>query len=219
MLIVFLGPPGAGKGTQASRVSAKYGMPKISTGDMLREAVSTGTELGRRVASIMDAGELVDDATMAQVVRERLLQDDVATGAILDGYPRTRVQAEGFDALLAGTPFGSVDLVIFLDVPEDQLVSRLSNRRACPSCGANYHLQLHPPATEGVCDRCGASLVQREDDSEHVVRDRLAVYRRQTEPLVEYYRGRGVLERIDGSQGIDAVFVELDEVISRAVRA
>lgn len=219
MLIVFLGPPGAGKGTQASRVSAKYGMPKISTGDMLREAVAAGSELGQRVASIMDAGDLVDDETMAQVVRERLMQDDVATGAILDGYPRTRVQAEGFDALLAGTPFGSVDLVIFLDVPEDHLVSRLSNRRACPSCGANYHLQFHRPATEGACDRCGGSLVQREDDAEHVVRDRLAVYRSQTEPLVAYYRGRGVLERIDGNQGIDAVFGEIDDIISRAVRA
>jgi len=219
MLIVFLGPPGAGKGTQASRVSAKYGMPKISTGDMLREAVAAGSDLGQRVASIMDAGVLVDDATMAQVVRERLLKEDVTTGAILDGYPRTRVQAEGFDALLAGTRHGSVDLVVFLDVPEDRLVERLSNRRACPSCGANFQLDLNPPAKAGVCDRCGAGLVQREDDSEQVVRDRLEVYRRQTEPLVAYYRDHGVLERFDGADSIGDVFVAIDEVISRAVRA
>ena len=216
MLIVFLGPPGAGKGTQASRVSAKYGLPKVSTGDMLREAVAAGSELGARVAEIMDSGALVDDATMADVVRERLSHDDVATGVILDGYPRTRVQAEGFDTLLADTALGGVDLVLFLDVTEDRLVSRLADRRACPDCGANYHLQFSRPAEDGVCDRCGGRLVQREDDREEVVRDRLQVYREQTEPLVTYYRDHGVLVDVDGSGSIDEVFGLIDAAVAEA---
>lgn len=219
MLIVFLGPPGAGKGTQASRVSAKYGMPKISTGDMLREAVAVGSDLGQRVASIMDAGELVDDATMAQVVRERLMKADVASGAVLDGYPRTTVQAEGLDALLVGSAHSTVDLVVFLDVAEDELISRLSTRRTCPDCGANFHLEFKAPAETDVCDRCGGSLAQREDDQKDVVRDRLAVYVRQTEPLVRYYRDHGVLATIDGSGSTEEVFDRIDQHIATAVRA
>lgn len=219
MLLVFLGPPGAGKGTQASRLSAKHGIPKISTGDMLREAVAAGSELGQRVKAIMDAGNLVDDVTMAEVVRQRLGQPDVAAGAILDGYPRTRQQAESFDDLLRASGQQGVDLVVFLDVPEAALIGRLTRRRACPGCGANYHLEFHPPATEGACDRCGAALVQRDDDREDVVRDRLRVYRELTEPLIEYYAGRRLLERIDGEGGIDEVFRRVDGALMRAVRS
>lgn len=218
MLVVFLGPPGAGKGTQASRLSTKYGLPKVSTGDMLREAVSAGSPLGQHVRSIMDAGVLVDDATMGEVVRERLGQPDAAGGAILDGYPRTQAQAEELAAIL-GVRGGSVDLVLFLEVPEETLVERLSCRRACPECGANYHLIFNPPAQAGRCDRCGGRLVQREDDREDVVRERLAVYADLTEPLVECYRRRGILHRVDGTGTIDAVWQRVDSVMGRAVQA
>jgi len=219
MLVVFLGPPGAGKGTQAGRLSAKYGLPQVSTGDMLREAVAAGSELGRRVQSIMDAGELVDDATMEAVVEERLRQPDAHGGAIMDGYPRTRVQAESFERLLASGRHGAVDLVLFLEVAEETLVQRLSHRRACSQCNANYHLEFKPPATGGTCDRCGGTLVQREDDREEVVRDRLAVYRTATQPLVSYYRTRGLLYEIDGAGSIDEVFSRADAAMAGAVSA
>lgn len=217
MLIVFLGPPGAGKGTQASRLSAKYGLVKISTGDMLRVAVAEGSELGQRVKSIMDSGELVDDTTMAEVVRVRLAQPDARAGAILDGYPRTLPQAETLDGILADE--GGVGTVLFLDVPERVLVERLSRRRACPECGANYHLTFNPPAVADRCDRCDASLIQREDDREEVVRERLTVYRRQTAPLVDYYDGRDLLCKIDGTGSIDEVWGRIDGAMSEAVRA
>lgn len=218
MLVVFLGPPGAGKGTQASRLSAKYALPKVSTGDMLREAVKAGNDLGRRVRQIMDAGELVDDDTMAEVVRVRLAQPDATSGAILDGYPRTLAQAETLDTILAG-PDAGVDLVLFLDVPEAVLVERLSRRRACPECGANYHLTFSPPERDGRCDRCGAELVQREDDRENVVRERLQIYADQTEPLVGYYRQRDLLKRIDGTGSIDDVWSRVDGAMSATVRS
>lgn len=213
MLVVFLGPPGAGKGTQASRLSAKYGLVKISTGDMLRAAVTAGSELGERVRSIMETGELVDDATMAEVVRVRLAQDDARSGAILDGYPRTLAQAETLEEILDG-----VDVVLFLNVPEPELIDRISKRRACPDCGANYHLTHRAPATEGICDRCGGRLIHRDDDREEVVRERLAVYRAQTEPLVDYYRTRGLLAEIDGTGSIDSVWERIDGAMSEAVR-
>lgn len=219
MLLVFLGPPGAGKGTQASRLSAKHGIAKVSTGDMLREAVAAKTELGDRVRTIMDEGRLVDDETMGEVVRERLMHADVAAGAILDGYPRTRRQAEQFDALLQSTGRSGVDLVLLLDVPEAALVQRLSKRRACPQCGANYHLEFHPPMAAGICDRCGAGLVQRDDDREQVVLDRLRVYRELTEPIAEYYEQQGLLQRVDGTGKIDEVFRRVDGALTRAVRS
>ncbi len=219
MLVVFLGPPGAGKGTQAARLSAKYGLPQISTGDMLREAVATGSELGQRVQAIMDAGDLVDDETMGRVVRERLGQPDAESGALMDGYPRNRVQAEFLDSLLAAGGRGEVDVVLYLDVAEELLVDRLSKRRACPDCNANYHLDFRAPATDGVCDRCGGQLIQREDDREEVVLERLAVYRSVTEPLVVYYRCRGLLSEIDGAGTIDEVFACVDGAMAEAVRA
>ncbi len=219
MMLVFLGPPGAGKGTQATRLAAKYGVPQVSTGDMLRDAVATGTELGLRVKSIMDAGRLVDDVTLADLVRDRLGQPDTAGGAILDGYPRNTGQAATLETLLAETPHQSVDRVLFLDVPEEILVDRLSNRRACPSCNANFHLVFKPPADGTRCDRCGAELIQREDDREDVVRDRLRIYRDSTAPLVEYYERLGLLVRLDGDGTIDDVWGRVDRAMSEAVSA
>jgi len=219
MLLVFLGPPGAGKGTQATRLAAKYGVPQVSTGDMLREAVAAGTDVGLRAKSIMDSGALVDDVTLADLVRDRLDQSDTSGGAILDGYPRNTAQAAALEALLADTPHHAVDRVLFLDVAEEILVDRLSKRRACPSCNANFHLAFKPPADGSHCDRCGAELVQREDDREGVVRDRLRVYRDSTAPLVEHYERLGLLLRIDGDGTIDDVWGRVDGAMSEAVRA
>jgi adenylate kinase len=218
MLVVFLGPPGAGKGTQAARLSAKYGVPQVSTGDMLREAVAAGTEVGLRAKSTMDAGQLVDDTTLADIVRERLGRPDAAAGAILDGYPRNPAQAETLDALLMATPHQRVDRVLFLDVPEDILVDRLSKRRACPGCNANFHLAFNPPADGETCDRCGTRLVLRDDDREDVVRDRLRVYRASTAPLVDYYDQRQQLVRIEGNGSIDSVWTMVDAAMAEAVR-
>lgn len=218
MLIVFLGPPGAGKGTQASRLSTKYGLPKISTGDMLREAVAAGSRLGERVRSIMDAGELVPDDTMAAVVERRLERPDCAEGAILDGYPRNRGQAETLDELAERLSHGSVDLVFLLVVPEVELLRRLTGRRVCVECGDNYHVEFRPPRQEGVCDRCGGELRQRPDDREEAIRERLRVYREQTAPLVDYYRQRRVLAEISGEGDVDEVFGRVDREMDLAVR-
>ena len=219
MLVVFLGPPGGGKGTQAARLSTKYGLPKVSTGEMLREAVAAGTPLGAVVRGIMEAGELVDDETMAKVVDQRLRQAEASEGVIMDGYPRTRGQAETLDELVRETGLGQVDLVLLLSVPEADLVARLSGRRACPQCGANYHVSFKPPRTEGVCDRCGSSLQQREDDREEAIRERFSVYHRTTEPVADYYRVRGVLREINGSGTIDDVFARVDDAMAGAVRS
>ena len=219
MLIVFLGPPGAGKGTQAARISAKYGLPRVSTGDMLRESVAAGTELGKSVQAIMDAGDLVPDDTMLAVVEDRLSKPDVSEGVILDGFPRTRGQAEEFARRATAQGQRQVDLVVLLDVREEELVGRLAGRRACPECKANYHLEFKPPVEPGVCDRCGSDLIQRPDDRESSVRERLQVYRDLTMPLVGFYRDAGVLRRVDGSGDIDGVFERVDEVVGEAVHA
>lgn len=219
MLVVFLGPPGAGKGTQAARLSTKYGLPKISTGDMLRGAVAAGSELGGRVKAIMESGELVPDGIMAAVVEERLGQPDCGNGAILDGYPRTRPQAEELDGLVGRLSLGQVNLVLLLQVPRAELVRRLSGRRTCPACGANYHVEFHPPRVEGVCDRCGAQLEQRADDREEAVVERLSVYEERTAPLVDYYRTRGVLQEVDGRGTVEEVFARVDGVMSETVRS
>jgi adenylate kinase len=216
MIVVFLGPPGAGKGTQAIRVADKYGLPMVSTGDMLREAVAAGSELGAKVKSIMESGDLVDDETMAAVVEDRLGKPDCSAGVLLDGYPRTAPQAQSLDPLLARIDMGSVGLVIMLDVAEAEVVRRISGRRSCPGCGSNYHVTFQPPKTESVCDQCGGDLIQRADDKEDVVRERLSVYRRMTEPLVDYYRQRGVLAEIDGSGTVEEIFSRVDAVMAGA---
>ncbi len=208
--VVLLGAPGTGKGTQSKKLSAKYGLPHISTGDILRNAVKMGTDLGMKAKSIMDRGELVPDEVILGIIKNRLAKPDCKKGFLLDGFPRTLAQAEGFDRL------DSVNCAIQIDVPSDVLVKRLVLRRTCSSCGAMYHLEYHPPRVEGVCDICGAALVQREDDSESVVKSRFRVYVEKTEPLIGYYRQKGVLYNVDGNQDIETVFSEIVQIIEAA---
>lgn len=211
--VVLLGAPGSGKGTQAERIVARYGLPHISTGDMLRAAVATGTEMGREAKRFMDAGELVPDEVVIGVVRERLTEDDAREGFLLDGFPRTIDQAERLDALLAGAG-RALTHVIRLDVPEEELVERLAGRRLCRVCGKGYHVVFDPPAREGVCDACGGELYQRDDDDEATVRNRLAVYRAQTEPLVEHYRPQGILGTASGGGKMpDEVFEQVVAIL------
>lgn len=208
MRIILLGPPGAGKGTQAEFISEQLGIPRISTGDMLRAAVSAGTELGRRAKSIMDAGELVPDELILELVRERLSQPDCAKGFLLDGFPRTLAQAEGLRKL--GVP---IDLVLEIALDDEEIVRRLSGRRVHPASGRTYHVLYNPPRVEGRDDVTGEPLVQRDDDREETIRNRLRVYHEQTEPLVEYYRrlsSSGAPDapryvRIDGSGSVEEV--------------
>jgi adenylate kinase len=214
MRVVLLGPPGAGKGTQARRLAARWSVPQVATGDMLREAVARGTTLGLEARRYMDAGELVPDSVIIGLVRERLAQPDGRKGFVLDGFPRTAAQAEALDQLLEaeGTP---LDRVVLFQVPDEEPVARLSGRRVCRGCGRNYHLTLSPPRTAGVCDHCGGELYQRTDDEEATVRRRLAVYARDTRPLVEYYRRRGLLATIAGTGSVDAVQADLIEATER----
>lgn len=206
--IVMLGPPGAGKGTQAKKLAASFGIPQISTGDMLREAVRNGTELGKMAKGYMDAGGLVPDDVVIGIVRERLSAADCAAGFILDGFPRTIPQAEALDRVTRdlGRPIGTV---LSLEVDEQELVERLCGRRSCPACGAMFHVRFNPPRKEGVCDACGGNLVQREDDREETIRKRLENYRKSTEPLIAYYRGTGVLRDVKATGDIEAIFAAI----------
>jgi len=208
MRVVLLGPPGAGKGTQARRLATRWSVPQIATGDMLREAVAHGTKLGLEARRYMDAGELVPDSVIIGLVRERLAQPDGRKGFVLDGFPRTAAQAEALDQLLEaeGTP---LDRVVLFQIADEDLVARLTGRRVCRNCGRNYHVTLSPPRTSGVCDHCGGELYQRTDDEEATVRRRLAVYVRDTRPLVDYYRRRGLLATISGAAAVDAVQADL----------
>jgi len=202
--LVFLGPPGAGKGTQARELAAEWGVPQIATGDMLREAASAGTALGRQAKTYMDRGALVPDDVIIGLIAERLAQPDAKRGFILDGFPRTIPQAEALDRLLKdlGRP---LDRVVFLDVSEPELLRRLTGRRSCPVCQATYHLVSAPPRQADVCDRCGNALIQRVDDREETVRKRLAVYADQTAPLLDYYRNQRLLASISGEGDPDTV--------------
>ena len=211
MKLVLLGPPGAGKGTQAERIKARYGIPHLSTGDMLREAVAADTAVGRRARAIMDAGRLVPDDVMNRLVAERIVQPDCAPGFILDGFPRTLAQAEALDALLDGRG-ERLDRVLELAVDDDALVERISGRFACAECGAGYHDRFKQPKVAGVCDVCGSrEFIRREDDKAETVRARLEAYHAQTAPLLPYYRDRGLLTTVDGMAGIDEVTAEIFE--------
>jgi adenylate kinase len=210
--LVFLGPPGAGKGTQARLLSGRYGIPAIATGDMLREAVAAGTPLGKEAKRAMDAGVLVPDEVVIGLVGERLDREDAKKGFILDGFPRTVPQAEALGELL--TARGEVlDRVVAFELSEVELVRRLTGRRVCRQCGTNFHLVSSPPKRAGVCDRCGGELYQRGDDNEATVTRRLAVYRRETQPLLDYYGRQGLLLTIAGEGGVEAIF----DAIVRAV--
>lgn len=215
--VILLGSPGAGKGTQAKRLQAEYNWPQISTGDILREAVRNQTPLGVAAKKVMDEGRLVDDATIAALVEERLVQADCAHGFILDGFPRTLVQADMLDAMLqrlAETPGCGVDLcVINIHVPEDIVRKRLVGRRTCAGCGRIYNIYFEPTDGRDVCQACGGTLVQRSDDREEVVNRRLAVYLKQTEPLIAYYAARGCFHQLDGTREIDSIYHDLSRLL------
>lgn len=204
MNLIMLGPPGAGKGTQASRIADRYDIPHISTGDMFRANLKQGTELGEEARGYMDAGELVPDDLVIRMVDDRLSWDDAQDGWVLDGFPRTTPQAEALDELLAerGDP---IDVVLRFAVDDEEVVERLSGRRVCRECGAVYHVSANPPSEEGVCDVCGGELYQRDDDQEEVIRTRLASYAEDTEPLEDFYAGRDVLRDVKAVGEIDDV--------------
>jgi adenylate kinase len=197
MKIMFVGPPGAGKGTQAARIAARYGIPHISTGDMLREEIRNETALGKQAKGYIDAGDLVPDDVIIGMVKERIARPDAKNGFLLDGFPRTRPQAEELDAIT------SLDVVINLYVPDDKIVHRICGRRVCNACGATYHESML--ANSGVCPRCGEGLSVRSDDNESSVRQRIAVYKERTEPLIAYYTEKGILRDVVGSGGIDMI--------------
>lgn len=205
MKIVMLGAPGAGKGTQAKMIAAKYQIPHISTGDIFRSNIKNGTELGKKAKEYMDQGLLVPDELTVDLVIDRLGQDDCRNGYILDGFPRTIPQAEALDAALAKQG-AKMDYAVNVDVPDENIVSRMSGRRACTGCGATYHI-VHNPSSKGdVCEVCGETLVLRDDDKPETVQKRLAVYHEQTQPLIDYYTGQGILRTVDGTQTMDGVF-------------
>lgn len=212
MNLILLGPPGAGKGTQAQMIVERYHIPQISTGDILRAAVKEGTPLGKKAKVFMDQGQLVPDEVVIGIIDERLKALDCDPGFILDGFPRTIAQAEALQPIL--TKIGkSIDHVINIEVNSEELVRRLTGRRTCKNCGAMFHLLFHPSKREGICDRCGGTLYQREDDKEETIRTRLKEYERQTAPLIEYYRRKSTLRSIQGVGGTDQIFEQIVRVL------
>lgn len=212
MHILLMGPPGAGKGTQAANLVTEFGIPHISTGDMFRAAVKEGTELGRQAKACMDAGKLVPDEVTIGIVRERMAKDDCRKGCILDGFPRTVEQADALTGILKELGL-SLTCVLNINVPAEDLIERAVGRRICRKCGATYHVKFHPPKAEGTCDACGGDLYQRADDSAETMKNRLAVYEESTRPLIEYYRKAGIYKEVDGRQSIDKVTKDLVDVL------
>ena len=212
MRIIMLGAPGAGKGTQAKKIAEKYGIPHISTGDIFRANIKNGTELGKKAKTYMDQGLLVPDELTCDLVVDRIQQDDAKNGYVLDGFPRTIPQAEVLDKEL--TKLGdSVDFAVDVDVPDENIIRRMSGRRACLNCGATYHIVNIPPKKEGICDVCGSELVLRDDDQPETVKNRLKVYHEQTQPLIEYYTGKGVLRTVDGTLPMEEVFDAIVKIL------
>ncbi|MCR5053975.1 MAG: adenylate kinase [Lachnospiraceae bacterium] len=212
MKIIMLGAPGAGKGTQAQKIAAKYDIPHISTGDIFRANIKNNTELGKKAKEYMDQGLLVPDELTCDLVTDRIQQDDCKNGFILDGFPRTIPQAEALTNALnkLGT---AMDYAIDVDVPDENIVNRMSGRRACLKCGATYHIVTIPPKKEGICDKCGAELVQREDDAPETVQKRLTVYHEQTQPLIDYYKKAGILKTVDGTKDLEDVFKSITDIL------
>jgi adenylate kinase len=209
VILVFLGPPGAGKGTQAKLLSQRMGFLHIATGDLLREAVKNQTPLGKKAKEYMDRGELVPDELIVQLIEETMPKDG---SVILDGFPRTVNQALALEEMLKGKG-EKISKVLFFDVPDEVIIDRLSGRRVCSKCSAVYHVKYNPPKVEGVCDLCGGTLVQRDDDKEEVVRKRLEVYRKQTQPLVEFYQERGIIYKLDAGKGVEELFEEVKGLV------
>lgn len=212
MKIIMLGAPGAGKGTQAKKIAAKYDIPHISTGDIFRANIKSGTELGNKAKTYMDQGLLVPDELVVDLVVDRVKQEDCARGYVLDGFPRTIPQAEALTKALAAIG-EKMDYAIDVNVPDENIVHRMSGRRACVGCGATYHLEYAPTKTEGICDACGKELILRDDDKPETVKKRLGVYHEQTQPLIDYYTNAGILKTVDGTVDINDVFQTIVDIL------
>lgn len=212
MKIIMLGAPGAGKGTQAIMISEKYGIPHISTGDIFRANIKNGTELGKKAREYMDQGLLVPDELTCDLVVDRISRDDCSKGYILDGFPRTIPQAQALDRALDNMKT-SLDYAIDVDVPDENIVNRMSGRRACPGCGATYHVVFRAPQKEGICDECGEKLITRSDDLPETVQKRLTVYHDQTQPLIDYYEKKGILKTVDGTKHVEEVFSDITSIL------
>ena len=212
MKIVMLGAPGAGKGTQAQMIAEKFGLPHISTGDIFRANIKNGTELGKKAKAFMDAGQLVPDELTVELLLDRVKVDDCAKGYVLDGFPRTIPQAQVLTDTLAKTG-EQIDYAIDVDVPDSNIVARMSGRRSCPKCGASYHISFIPPKKEGICDNCGSELIQRPDDKPETVQNRLSVYHEQTQPLIDFYKDKGVLRTVDGTKDMKEVFQAISAIL------
>ena len=214
MRLLIMGRPGAGKGTQAVNIREFYEIPHISTGDMFREAIKEGTKLGLLAKSYMDQGGLVPDDVTIGIVKERLLKDDAKKGFLLDGFPRTILQAEALDSFLNEQGI-KLDAVLNVDVPAEKLIRRMVGRRVCKTCGATYHVEFNPPKKDGICDNCGATLIQRADDTEATAKNRLEVYDRNTAPLLEYYEKQNILKVVNGDKPLDEVFESIKESLKK----
>ncbi|MGL5614850.1 MAG: adenylate kinase [Sarcina sp.] len=212
MKIVLLGPPGAGKGTQAKSISNRYSIPHISTGDIFRKNISENTPLGIEAKKFIDNGQLVPDEVTINMVKDRLTHDDCREGYLLDGFPRTVHQAEALEEFLHNRS-ESLDTALLIDVPMSFILERMTGRRVCPSCGASYHIKFNPPSTEGKCDVCGSDVIQRKDDTEATVSERLDVYQKQTQPLIDFYKNREQLSVVDGTKAINEVFESICEIL------
>ena len=212
MKLIMLGAPGAGKGTQAKKIAEKYQIPHISTGDIFRANIKAGTELGMKAKSFMDQGQLVPDEVTIGMLLDRISQDDSKNGYVLDGFPRTIPQAESLTAALKERG-EKIDYAVNVDVPDDNIINRMSGRRACVGCGATYHVVYNAPKSEDICDTCGEKLILRDDDKPETVKNRLLVYHDQTQPLIEYYTGKGVLQTVDGTMDMQDVFQRIVEIL------
>ncbi|MGL4772805.1 MAG: adenylate kinase [Clostridium sp.] len=216
MKIILLGPPGAGKGTQAKSISNRYSIPHISTGDIFRKNISQNTPLGIEAKKYMDRGQLVPDSVTIDMVKDRLQEDDCKQGYLLDGFPRTVNQAEALQEFLESRN-ENLDTSLLIEVPRDFILERMTGRRVCPSCGASYHVKFNPPAMDGKCDLCGSDVIQRKDDTVETVEERLDVYERQTQPLIDFYKERNLLSVVDGTKAINEVFEGICNILGREV--